>query len=356
MPDGSGDPGYNPARNHPRRAIAALHEPGMRNPLVFVTLCLLSTAVAADGALNEAYNVTNRNPLLGLYGLSSQQPSLVPGDGEYQNDFQLEIHNSFTGSDGDGDSIFLDGESTFAIVNLRRGFGNGWAGGVEIPVVNHDGGFLDGIIDDWHDLWGLDEFSRDEYPEDQLTYRYVRDGATRAEVDDSVTGLGDIRLHLGKQLLDEDGSRASAWVQLKLPTGDAEDLTGSGAVDVAARIQGSRRVGQYTTLYGGAGLAWLGEGDLLPEMQENFAGSLTAGLSWQRWERVALKLQFDAQTALYDDTTLRQIGEAAVQFSFGGSFFVGERTIFDVAAVEDEWNGEATPDFGIHLRLRRIIE
>jgi hypothetical protein len=225
-----------------------------------------------------------------------------------------------------------------------------------LPVVSHRGGFLDSIIDDWHDLWGLDSFSRDGFPEDQLTYRYQRDGITRAEVNDTLTGIGDVRLHLGKSLLDSETANASMWLQLKLPTGDAEDLTGSGATDVAARIQGSRRVGEYTTIYGGAGLAWLGEGDLLPEMQEDWAGSLTAGLSWQRWSRVALKLQLDAQSAIYDDTSLRQIGEPAAQFSIGGSFFVGERTILDFAAVEDEWKGEASPDFGLHFRVRRLLD
>ena len=327
-------------------------------PLRLVLIAALACAgpAFADGSLNEGFDVVNRNPLTGLYGVSSQQPLVLPSAGEYRGEFQFEIHNSFTGSDGDGDSIFIDGESTYATFTLRRGLGNGWAGGVAVPVVNHDGGFLDGIIDDWHDLWGLDSFNREGFAEDQLAYRYVRGGVTRVEVDESVTGIGDIRLQLGKQLLDTDDGAASAWLQLKLPTGDADELTGSGATDLSARVQGSTRVGAHTTLYGGAGIAYLGEGDLLPEMQEDWAASLTAGLSWQRWSRVALKLQLDAQSAIYDDTRLRQIGDTAVQFTFGGSFLVGERTILDVAAVEDEWKGEASPDFGIHLRLRRIID
>ncbi len=321
-----------------------------------IVASLFAAAAGADGALNEGLNITNRNPFLGLYGVSSQQPSVMPSDGAYHGDVQVEIYNSFTGDDGDGDSIFIDGESTYATFNLRRGFGNGWAGGLEIPVVHHDGGFLDGIVEDWHDLVGLDASSRESFPRDQLAYRYLRGGTTRAEVDESLTGIGDVRMHLGKRLLQDGERTASAWLQLKLPTGEAEDLTGSGAVDVAARIQGSTRAGRYTTFYGGVGVAYLGEGDLLPEMQEDWAGSLTLGLSWQRWSKVALKLQVDAQSALYDDTTLRQIGDTAAQLSIGGSFFVGKRTILDVAVVENEWKGAASPDVGFHFRLRRVIE
>ncbi|GJL83265.1 MAG: hypothetical protein DHS20C01_28990 [marine bacterium B5-7] len=315
---------------------------------------MLAQDYVNDAALNDGYNIINRNPFASLYGVSSQQPGQIPAAGELSGAFQLEFANNFASSTAAGDTVVLDGESIYATLDMRRGFGNGWSGGLEIPLVNHSGGFLDGIIESWHDLFGIDD-DRDATQKDQLDYRYSRGATTLADVDDSVTGFGDVRLNIGKSLIEGDETAASAWFQVKLPTGDAEDLTGSGAFDVSARLQGSQRLGTYTTLYGGAGIAWLGEGDVLADQQEDFAGSFTAGLSWQRWSRVALKVQLDGQTSLYSDAP-DQVGSDAAQLSFGGSFYIGKRTIFDLAVVEDEINGDASPDFGIHMRVRRISQ
>ncbi len=308
-------------------------------------------AIAGDVALNQGFAVSNRSPVVDGFGVPVHRADQLPGPGAWSGAVRFEVANSYSVIDAGNESSVIDGETAALTVGLLRGLKSGWAVGIEVPVVRQSGGFLDGVIDYWHDTFGLDAFSRSR-PEDELLYRYTRGGATLFSFSDEGASLGDVTLLLGVPLGASETGAATAWFELKLPTGDAARFSGSGAADIAARLQGHRAAGRYGTLFGGLGIARLGEGELLPGLQNDVVGSVTAGYSWQRWSRVALKLQIDAQSAAYDDTGLRQFGDAAVQLTVGGSVRTGERSILDLAFVEDEWKGQVSPDFGFLLRWR----
>jgi hypothetical protein len=103
----------------------------------------------------------------------------------------------------------------------------------------------------------------------------------------------------------------ATWLTVKLPTGDAERLSGSGATDVALSVAASRELSDRWQPFGQASLVWLGEGDLLPELQEDYAGSLLAGLTWQATAAFELTGQLEANTAVFSDGRGSAPGRAA---------------------------------------------
>jgi len=74
---------------------------------------------------------------------------------------------------------------------------------------------LDSAIENWHDAFGLPQGGRDHAPHGPPRLPLRRDGVTRMAVDDGGTGLGDLRLGVGRAIADGLVLRA----QLKLPTG-----------------------------------------------------------------------------------------------------------------------------------------
>ncbi len=111
-------------------------------------------------------------------------------------------------------------------------------------------------------------------PEDELLIEYRFGESTLLRVDDESSGLADLPPFLGYQLTASDQSAVATWLTIKVPTGKAADLTGSGAVDIALSLAGERQVSERWQLFGQASVVWLGEGDVLADLQQDFAGSL----------------------------------------------------------------------------------
>ena len=316
------------------------------------TLILLSPVVHANESLNEGFLVGNQNPFRSIFHLPRHRPHTHLSSGEYSSSFQYEIHNSFTGSDAGTESIFIDGETYIGRITVERGFSNGWQAGIELPIISHQGGFFDSIIDDWHDFFSLDGFDRGDAIEDRLLYRYIDGNSTDISLSENSTDIGDVIITAGKRWESEAGSSLFRF-ELKLPTGDAENFTGSGGVDIGFRLQKTRKINLRSTLYGGVGVSWFGEGDILTELQKDWAGTFTFGWSWQRWSRIALKLQLDGQTAPYTDTEIFQLGDESIQVSIGGSVALSNNSVLDIVVVEDERQVNVSPDFGLLVRYRR---
>ena len=126
-------------------------------------------------------------------------------------------------------------------------------------------------MESWHDLFGLPNGARNRLPQDALLIEYRSGESTLLRVDHDSSGLADLPLSVGYQLTASERGAVATWLTIKLPTGKAEDLTGSGAVDVALSLSGERQLSDRWQLFGQANVAWLGNGDVLADLQQEFA-------------------------------------------------------------------------------------
>jgi hypothetical protein len=72
----------------------------------------------------------------------------------------------------------------------------------------------------------------------------------------------------------------------------------------------------------------------LAAIQKNFALAGRLGIGWQATKLIQLKLQLDAQSALYD-SDLKQMGDPAVQLVIGGSLTFTDDVYLDISIAED---------------------
>jgi Protein of unknown function (DUF3187) len=338
-----------PERNQPRRNAGAW--------IGALVLLYAATAMAAGEEPWPA--LRNHNPFLQIFGLPVFEPGTGVIDGETRYAVDLDIANHADSSSTPAESVMLDGESHYLTLALRHGISDRLVLGVDIPFVSHSGGFLDAPIENWHELLGLSNSQRSG-PRDQLILRYENPRLASFDLGSSSRGLGDIRLNATLPLW---GRQAAADRQfgmragLKLPTGDASELLGSGAADYSLGLYGSdasllSRL--RISLSASAGVLFLGSGDVLPEIQRESVGFGGLAAAWNASESLDVAVALYAQGAYYD-SELDEIGDGSIQLSVGGLYELPWKgTALSVSVIEDLF-GNATTDFAFQVAIRGTL-
>ena len=310
-------------------------------------VCLLSPILAAGAPLAplRARNLTPYTALL----TAPQWDSVTAAPDGWQLRVDTQIASHLSASSGPRESVILDGETLRSTVGLRRKVGTNWLLGIDIPYIRHSGGFLDQFVDGWHDLFGLPEGGRDLRARDLLQFEYRQSGVVANALTDARAGLGDITLTVGRAL---NGAGLEVHAGLKLPSGDAARLTGSGGTDVSLALFQPRATagsGRWQGYYWGAGVIRLGAGDLEQPMAEDWLLVGLLGSAYAVTPRVHLKAQLQMNSAPYK-SNLEELGSAAVQLSFGATIEVGPDAALDLLVSEDLMTNRS-PDvaFGVGL-------
>ena len=162
--------------------------------------------------------------------------------------------------------MFMDFESYHLRLGFLYGINDNWAVKVDVPYIYYGGGFLDSAVENWHDIFNLPEGNRPDVPKNQFNIIYAqnRSGtpANDININSSGGGLGDIQLAVARKLIKNSSSALSAWSSIDLPSGDADQLRGNDAVDVAVWLAGSHRLNQRWSTDANLGVLHPGENKL----------------------------------------------------------------------------------------------
>jgi hypothetical protein len=306
---------------------------------------LIPSLAAAD-----PFPTRDLNPLLAGYGLPAALPARLPAE-SWTVAADLNWASSSLLQRVGTEQLIVDAEVREARVTIGRSWSNGFAAQLQIPYRYTGGGVLDDAIDGWHDFFGLPEGARALMPTDRIRVAYARNGAVLLDVQASQAGLGDISLDFGRSLHAAASGAVAAWLSIKVPSGDAERLTGSGATDVSLSIAGQHRLGEDWSAFGQAGVTWLGDGERLSALQSSVAWSALVGIGWNAWRGLDLKAQFDAHSAVFDDGALDFLGDAVV-LTVGGAYRFASGWRLDIAVSEDI-AVESASDVAFVFGLRR---
>ncbi len=295
----------------------------------------------------------NQSPVIQIHNLPAVDSAAVLNEGRSRYRLVNDLASNYTFANASNENLLFDGETNRTRFVYTRGAGNGWEWGVQIPYVNHSGGSLDGFIEDWHDIFGLPQGGRPAAPRNRLRYFYQRNGVTQLLLTEASSGMGDVRLSAGWQRPQRGDTRLAIRGSLSLPTGDSDQLRGSGAEELALWLSADGEESWFGLpggLFGGGGLLLMGRGEVLADQQRRFVafGSLGAGVRVLPWMR--LKLQADVNSSFYRNSSLTQINATAVQLLMGGDLQLGRNVRLDIMVGEDI-TVHASPDVVFHLAL-----
>ena len=338
------------------RFVRQLSSSNVRISLGFLGLALLLIPAAA-GALDEQwFSFRNHNPFLQVYGLPPYQSATRVTDGEFKYSVSLDIANHAGSGETSNEFLLIDGESYFLNFSLRHGLTQWLEVGLDLPLVAHTNGLFDNAIERWHKMLGISNTKRNG-PSNQLHLLFDSSRTTAYELTSSTIGLGDVQLTAAVPLWEaREPNRRIITLRsgLKLPTGDAATLRGSGAIDVSLGLYASDMstfAKHNVSLTGFGGILVLGSGDVLPEIQKHSVGFGGVAATWQLTERLDLTTQLYAQSP-YFDSKLSDLGGSSIQAAFGGTYrWPRHRLSLSFALVEDVFT-DATTDVALHLSLR----
>lgn len=320
----------------------------------------ICTWVALVGGLSQAplalaaeapLAVRNVAPTAQLYGLPRMLGAGLPHRGETRLELGADLVSNFTAGSHGASAAFYDGETGVFSARLRHRF-DLWELGVEVPWVAHYGGEFDGFIDGFHRLFGFNEGGRDLAPRDQIDYFVQHDGEVAVDFQQPRSGLGDVRLMAGRQLYSGGVRALTVRSELKLATGEAENLTGSGGTDVSVWLEAADcgvLSSLRTTITAGVGVVRLGDGDVLTDQQQRIVPVGHVGLAYRYSDSLVLLAQVDSHSQLID-TDIDQIGGAAVQGTIGLRYRLESGFWLDLSLAED-LQARSAPDAVFQLSL-----
>lgn len=292
----------------------------------------------------------DQNPLLAGFGLPLPMPTRVGENTGWSGGVDVSWGSTALMQQRGSEVLLVDAETREARLTLQAPLSSRFSFQLQMPYRYTGGGNLDGFIDGWHDVFGLPDGARSELPSDDINIFYIANGSRLLNLTSSASGLADVTASLGYDVVVSNASALTAWLNVKLPTGDADKLTGSGATDVSFILAGERRLADRWSAFGQGSVTWLGDGDLLPARQRSVVWSGLAGLSWHAWRGLSLKAQVDAHTAAFD-SDLDFFNEAIV-LTVGGDYRFASGWRLDIGVSEDI-AVEHSPDVVFLFGLKR---
>jgi Protein of unknown function (DUF3187) len=326
--------------------------------LALILVCRAVPCLAADMEITP-FRTVNQSPLVQIFGLPADTSATVTPAGHLTVNLTQDIASEYTVSRNASEQIILDGESYRWTLAARYGLGERFEAGIEIPYILYGGGFMDGLIIDWHRDFGLPQGGRDNAPKNRLSYRYSKNGVEKLKMEQAGSGIGDIVLSGGMKLVDDHDSAAhdslALRTSIKLPTGDSGSLRGSGSTDFSLSLCGS--MNNFTDwgslgVFGSLGGLAMTRGDVLSDQQNHLAGFGTLGLGWGPAEWISFKVQLNANTPLYHGSSLDELSQTAVMLLGGGALKLPGGYLLDIGVSEDVAVATA-PDFAVNLGLSK---
>ena len=310
-------------------------------------------------AVAAPMRLVNLNPFHLPYGVPAPAGARVLPEDSSELVLSMDLASHLRAAGSGAECVLIDGETWRQGLSLRYGLGGGWELLVDVTAVSHTGGVFDGFIEDWHDAFGLPQGGRDRAPKDRLALFYAGGSGTRVEIDSDVHSLGDASLGVGYALpsppLTNDGVVVRAMV--KLPSGEADVLAGSGGYSTSAWAETSgafpgsavSRNWLYTATVG----VLAGE---TPDGLSDIGGRIVVfgsfGVTWRALEDLHFVAQVQVHTSPYSGSALSPLSDPAVMPGLGGTLRLTERMALEVAVTEDDGTWHAAPDIGLHAALR----
>ncbi len=253
---------------------------------------------------------------------------------------------------GPGQGLYhADGELHRSSLSIRRGIGHHLQLSLTIPVLNFQGGFADSSIEGFHDTFGFGQSGRTGVARNG--YRiYLRDPSGRELVREASpsAGIGDISVGLKARLPAPSASWELAIEgQVKLPTGDEEDLYGSGSVDLGTQILATRYFSR-SCFHAGVGLTYLGENETLLTSDQVIVSAM---VGWERaWGKTtSVIIQGTASESPFRDLDILELEDVAYLVDLGVKKGFGERWVTFLALSENLVNLGSSADVGLHLGM-----
>ncbi len=246
----------------------------------------------------------------------------------------------------------VDGELLRIAVSATYGITDWVQVRLEIPFCIRNGGILDGMIMGFHDTFGYSQAGRDEFPKNQFHVIFWRKDGTKFELGSGNEGAGLEDIVLSSTFRLTQGGKwlpqTCLTLHLKVPSGDEEELYGSGSVDGGIALCLAKRIWKIYA-YLGLQYARFGGDELagIPMREEQV--SVFASLEFPLSDRISLLAQELFNTGAAED--FYEFSKSTHEVTLGVKGEIFRNVVMEFGLIENVFHYDNSPDFGMHFGI-----
>ena len=251
-----------------------------------------------------------------------------------------------------GENFLLDLESAAVDVTLHYRMSSQWTAYLIGSYVTYQGGFLDGTIEGFHDMFGFSSFGRPAVSRNDVNLLYdlksTQISAFGFPIDAGFTDP-TIGLRYSGVNLPGDRWQLAFEAAVKVPVAGERELLSTGRTDYGLQAALQRR-GEHHAFYVNAAAVYYAGGDFPVPQDEQIVPTLIFGYEHRLSERTNLNLQGYISTSVYShqQTDLDELLSDKYQLSLGVRHRISSFLV-TFGVTENLQNFNNTPDIGFQL-------
>jgi hypothetical protein len=207
----------------------------------------------------------------------------------------------------------LDSEIMRGSLELGRDFNQRMFATFAVSLGGAYAGFLDGFLDWYHGVLGIEVSERDRRPEDQFLYTITPPSGSTLIRSPAALFLNDLRAGLGIRY----GGAMQSVLSLTLPTSTAPAGYGRGVPSLGLLNTIHARLNHRLVFEGSLGAGFTPSDGDLSEYQHEFFATGSSGLRLRLWGRQSIYGNLFYHSPYYHDTTLPALDLRELSFDFG---------------------------------------
>lgn len=316
---------------------------------VLIVLIISGLVCADPGPLQTS----NRFPLHLLFLKPRPMSADLPAAGEFDASLAVEYSSTYFQQRNDRWDVLMDLEMTTLEISMVYGISSRIAVRMDAPFVSLQGGFLDGFLENYHDILGVSNYGREKRPKNDFAYRVFKDGRLWIQGEEGTLQMADMvvstQLELFRQTAGARQMAGSLLLRFKLPTGDKGHGLGSGEFDTGLYLP-VRWSSSPWSLFLMPGLAFIADPETGgADISARDSYSAYAGLAYEYSPHTTWVAQLNYYSSPIEETGLDELDKGALELAIGFHYLLTDSWRAEFAFCEDLTR--ALPDFNLRLAL-----
>jgi len=247
-------------------------------------------------------------------------------------------------------SAGLDMEIAELSLRFRKSFGDFIEFGVDLPIVSFTSGFMDGLLNSYHDTFGFPDYGRSRRPDNTFLYEVRRNGYLVVRGENGRIGLGDMKFSVKTTAVKGDPA-ISMRGDFEFPTGDAESGYGNGSFDAGISLLIDKTLSEKVKTY--INLGFVLPGDFRGYERVDLEEFIHAGAALEAMGRKDISIigQVFIQGSPFPKTGITQVDRTAVLLSIGGRYYSGNNSL--QFSLTEDLNTAGAPDVTFNFTFKR---